>query len=77
MHRLTRRGHQIAKLLFTGFNPVPIANEALFVMEPYANREKIRIELDGDTVGIDCLLEPAEAFERRSHIGVSFGEIRA
>jgi hypothetical protein len=64
-------------LPFIGFNPVPIANEPPFVMEPYANREKLRIEHDGGVVRINCLIEPAETFKRRAHVGVRFGEIRA
>jgi hypothetical protein len=77
MHGLACRCHQIAQLLFIGFNAIPITNEAPLVMEPYANREKLRIELDGGAVGSDRLLESAKTFERRPHIGVRFREIGA
>ena len=78
MHWLApRRRHQSAKLVFLGFDSVPIADQAPFVMEPYANREKLWIELDGGAVGIDRLREPVELFERRAHVRMRLGEIRA
>jgi hypothetical protein len=77
MHRLARRGHQTAKFAFLGFNPIPITDEPSFVMEPYSNSKKFRIELDCGAVGFHCLPELAKTFECCPHIGVSFGEIRA
>src|SRR5450631_4096190 len=77
MHRFVRRGHQSTKLAFIGVNPIPITDKAPFVMEPYANGEKLRIELDGGAVGLDRLPKLAKTFECRAHIGVCFGEIRS
>jgi len=78
MHRLApRRRHQSAKLILLGSDSVPIADQAPFVTEPYANREKPWIELDGGAVGIDRFLEPAEIFERRANVRMRLGEIRA
>src|ERR1700730_13301996 len=78
MHRLaSRRRDQSAKLVFLGFDSIPIADRAPFVIEPYAHREELRIVIDRGAGGIDCLLEPAEIFERRAHVRMLLGEIRA
>ena len=77
MHGLARGGQQGTKLAFIGLDPIPIADEPPFVMEPYANSNKLRIEFDGGAVGLDRLLETAKTFERRAHIGMRLGEIRA